>query len=482
MLNSSTACFWLKQVSQSKGNGGIGGGISDELWEHRYEFTGTKLALFPLPGRLPLELGRALDALARERSGLEPAAVCADGIPTRERLGAARERQERVWRRMVTAQEELDWQVYGSYRLVTDAELDGLVAADYSAPEVALGERAFEIVLARKVVAGEVETAWFDRHGSTPVTEIPERWPERYRRIVQARIDVIGKRRDLALIERPECKRRWATEPWEKRERAALRGWLLDRCERPDLWYALRDGYRQPRALTVNQLADQFRTDQDMIAVARLYAADHLGNRDLTLAQVLDAVVADQHVPYLAALRYTDSGLRKRAEWERVWELQREEDRIGAGLDIPVPTRYVTADFRKGSFWSQRGKLDVPKERFVSFPGAAPDADPTLLLGWAGWDHADRAQVLLTLVNDRTSDAGWGTDRIVPLLAGLRELMPWLWQWHGSYDADWGGNPAEEYDAYLAEQRETHHLTVDDLDAWRPEPTQRRGRAKGGER
>ena len=30
LLNSSTACFWLKQVSQNKGNGGIGGGIGDE--------------------------------------------------------------------------------------------------------------------------------------------------------------------------------------------------------------------------------------------------------------------------------------------------------------------------------------------------------------------------------------------------------------------------------------------------------------------
>ena len=28
LLNSSTACFWLKQVSHGKGNGGIGGGIA----------------------------------------------------------------------------------------------------------------------------------------------------------------------------------------------------------------------------------------------------------------------------------------------------------------------------------------------------------------------------------------------------------------------------------------------------------------------
>jgi hypothetical protein len=162
------------------------------------------LEQFPLPAKLPLELGRALDALAREHADLEPSVVCGDGVPTRAGLDAARERQGLVRRQMIALQEELDWQVYGSYGLLTDAELGGLVAEDHNAvPEVALGERAFEIVLARRVAAGEVETVWFERHGSAPVTEIPARWPQWYRRIVQARIDVIGKRRDLALIERP---------------------------------------------------------------------------------------------------------------------------------------------------------------------------------------------------------------------------------------------------------------------------------------
>ena len=35
-----------------------------------------------------------------------------------------------------------------------------------------------------------------------------------------------------------------------------------------------------------------------------------------------------------------------------------------------------------------RGKLDVPKERFTSVPGGTTDDDPTLLVGWAGWDLA----------------------------------------------------------------------------------------------
>ncbi|MBV9026137.1 MAG: hypothetical protein JO362_20650 [Streptomycetaceae bacterium] len=47
---------------------------------------------------------------------------------------------------------------------------------------------------------------------------------------------------------------------------------------------------------------------------------------DLPLAQILDKVIADEHVPYLAAMRYKDSGLRTRREWEKVWKKQREED------------------------------------------------------------------------------------------------------------------------------------------------------------
>jgi hypothetical protein len=484
VLNSSTACFWLKQVSQAKAGGGTGRGMQDEAWEERYEFTGTKLQEFPLPDVLPLQLGRALDGFARDLAEQEPAALRAREVPTRQELDRARHLHELVRQRMIALQEELDWQVYGSYGLLTDAEVAASTIGElHAVPEVKLGERAFEIVLARQVAAGEAETAWFARHGSTPVTEIPEHWPAEYRSVVQARIELIEKRRDLALIERPECKRRWSIEPWEKREREALKAWLLDRCENRDLWFTLREGFEQPRPLTVSQLADQFRGDEDLQAVARLYATDHLGKRDATLAQVLESVIVDQHVPYLAALRYKDSGLAKRAEWERVWELQREEDRTGERRDIAVPPKYKPADFAKVSYWAQRGKLDVPKERFISYPGAGPDADPTLLLGWAGWDHKDQAQVLVNLVNDRSTDAGWGVDRLTPLLAGLQEVLPWVRQWHGSYDPEWQGIPAEDLAGFMAGQRTRHALTEEALRDWRPVAAGRGRRAarKDGE-
>ncbi|GAA3377572.1 BREX-2 system adenine-specific DNA-methyltransferase PglX [Streptomyces sannanensis] len=472
VLNSSMACFWLKQVSQGKGGSGLGRGVQDEDWEERYEFTGTKLEGFPLPDNLPLELGRQLDALAQELATHEPSAAAESSVPTQAGLGEARAHHLRIRQQMIAVQEELDWEVCGLYGLLSSSEVAKSTVPEGKrdeTPEVQLGERAFEIVLARKVEAGETETAWFTRHGSTPITEIPAHWPEWYRDIVQARIDLINRQpKGIGLIERPEHKRRWSTEPWEKKERAALRTWLLDRMENNDLWYEVRDGMRNPRPMTVNNLADRLSTDEDFTSVAALYARDHLGKPDLPLAQVLSEVVADEHVPYLAAIRYKDSGLRTRKEWEDVWKLQREEDKTGQRLDIEPPAKYKSSDFLKSSYWANRGKLDVPKERFISYPEAGPDADSTLMLGWAGWDHKDQAQALFDLLKARERADGWGKERLVPLLAGLREVMPWVLQWHNEYDDEWGDAPAEELEAEYERLLGRFQVSEAELVAWRP--------------
>ncbi|MEU2975852.1 BREX-2 system adenine-specific DNA-methyltransferase PglX [Streptomyces hirsutus] len=482
-LNSSTAGFWIKQVCQPKGGdpvGNEGARVSAHPWSDRYEFTGTKLQEFPLPGQLPLALGRELDTLAQASAQHAPSVLAHNAVPTRAAMDDGLQEQERTRARMIALQEELDWTVYGAYGLLTADEVTRTTVPDIdtSLPEVALGQRAFEIVLARS----GAETAWFERHGSTPVTEIPAHWPEAYRKVVQARIDLIEANKDIRLIERPEYKRRWSTEPWEKREAAALRNWLLDAAEREELWFEERDGFTVPRPLTVNQLADELRHDDDVQAVAALYAADHLGKRDASLATVLAAVIEAEHVPYLAALRYKDSGLRKRAQWEQVWEQQREEDRTGQRLDIKVPPKYTSADFTKNSYWSHRGKLDVPKERFISYPGASLESDPSLLLGWAGWNHRDQADALVGLVRSRIEEGGWEKKdpRLVPLLAGLREVLPWVHQWYGEYDEEWEGNPAEEFQAALDSGRADAELSENDLVAWRPEK-KTRGRQKKSE-
>jgi hypothetical protein len=477
VLNSSSACFWLKQMSHDKGSQSGTGGFMHDEWERFYEFTGKKLEQFPLPATLPLELGRALDTLAQDLMIVEPAAVCNDAVPTRARLDAARKAHGDIQRQMIALQEELDWDCYRRYGLLTEAEATGVVARAAELPEVALGERAFEIVLAQAVDAGEAETVWFARHGSTPGTAIPAHWPPAYQEVVRRRIETIRRRRDLALIERPDCKRRWQSEPWEVKEREALEGWLLDRCEAPELWFRTRDGETVPRLLTVNQLADALRGDADFMAVAQLMAV-HLEMRDADLAAILKALVDDEHVPYLAALRYKQSGLRKRDEWESVWARQRQEDRSRQRLEIAVPQRYTLADFAKPSYWRNRGKLDVPKERFISYAGANPDGDGSLLLGWAGWDHAEQADALSALVTERTEIDSWPTERIVPLLAGLVEVMPWVWQWHDVDDRDFGSSPAEDFQAFLDDQRQRHGVTEEELRQWRPTAVRGGGRKR----
>jgi hypothetical protein len=476
VLNSSAACFLLKQVCQPKGGSGIGRGVQDEPWEERFVFTVTRLEQFPLPAELPLKFGREMDGLAQRLAAVEPSAVCADGVPTRGRLDVTQAEHGRIRRRMIALQEELDWNVYWQYGLLDGTEAPELMAKPESIPELKLGDRAFEIALARRLKSGEQETQWFARHGSTPITEIPAHWPQDYRDVVAKRIETIERRRDIALIERPECKRRWQSEPWEKKERAALRNWLLERCEGRGLWYATdHQGNQQPRSMTVNRLADRLRGDADVVSVARLFSGS-----DADLADVLKEIIADEHVPFLAKLRYSGTGLLKRLLWEKTWDQQREEDRTSQRLEIEVPPKYKPADFIKTSYWSQRGKLDVPKERFISYPGASPDSDDSLLLGWAGWDQREKAYALITLIEERATTDGWNVAKLTPLLAGLLEVMPWVRQWHNKIDDNFRASPAQEYDAYLTSQREKYGLTEEDLHAWTPPVVRRQRRGGGG--
>ncbi|MGC5289799.1 BREX-2 system adenine-specific DNA-methyltransferase PglX [Micromonospora sp. DT231] len=429
VLNSSTACFWLKQVSYPKGGdpiGGDGARVSAEQWSDRYEFTGTKLQEFPLPAAYPLERARLLDLLAQRLASLTPTAVGESGVPTRKRLRAAQVDYDTTRAQMIAVQEELDWEVYRLYGLRDE----DLTCAE--PPALALGERAFEIVLARKMAAGEVETQWYARHGSTPIIEVPAHWPNDYRALVQRRIEVIESDRNIALIERPECKRRWATDGWDAMQTKALRDWLLDRLESPELW-----GER-PIPQSVAQLADRVRHDEDFRSVLELW----VGRDDYDLTKTLAKLVADEHVPYLPVHRYKPSGLRKRAQWERTWAQQRLED-AGEDVQVAVPPKYTSADFVKPSYWRARGKLDVPKERFISYPKAGRDGDGTELLGWAGWDHLAQAQALATVYLDRKLQAAWPADRLLPLLAGIVELEPWLHQWYADERPGFPGSPAQ---------------------------------------
>ena len=559
LLNSSTACFWLKQVCQNKGSTVDNQGARQRTapFEDFFQFNGTKLLQFPIPAERPPACFQQLHVLAAELATSTPAAACRAAVPTSLRLRDCHRQCGQTVARMIALQEELDWQCYGLYGLVPPKQLTALRCE--SPPPLRLGQRAFEIALARRTAAGQEDTTWFARHGSTPITELPAEWSEDYRRVVQQRIELIETDRNIALIERPEHKRRWNTEPWDEQERRALRGWLLVRLERffdldgrmnDDNHISAHAALRQPRLTSVVQVADIARADRDFMQVAELY----VGRMDFDVANLVGELIAAESVPALPVLRYEASGSDKRAAWERTWDLQRAEDAIDAlfdalkthqtrrpdeearlkqtpwlrefvaksewarvepGLkeaagyvaeavkqklnleaetvakplldaarrakqavigDIPVPPKYVSADFLSSDFWRLRGKLDVPKERWVSFPHCEGE-DGTLVIAWAGYDHLQLARAIAERYEHAKEQEG---RKLVPLLAAIGQLIPWLKQWHNDLDPVFNQRMGDYFESYLAEEAKALGKSVAEVMAWTPpeRTAARRQRAK----
>src|SRR5207244_774099 len=144
LLNSSTGCFWLKQVCFPRGGdqvGTEGARIRKLLWDVYYEYDGTKLKQFPIPPEEPLLITKHIQAEAEARSALLPDNLCATGMPTRGQLDTARDEAESHLARMIALQEELDWECYQIYGVVGE----DLTLPSDQVPPLRLGERAFEI-------------------------------------------------------------------------------------------------------------------------------------------------------------------------------------------------------------------------------------------------------------------------------------------------------------------------------------------------
>ena len=136
----STACFWLRQVCHDKGGGGIGGGIATETWEHFFVFNATNLEKFPLPSDDSTELVHRLEQLARACCDTLPTAQLSKGL--HEMLSFDHNAAAAMRTAMIALQEELDWHCYHLYHL-----LDGDLTYGKELPSIALGQRAFEIVI-----------------------------------------------------------------------------------------------------------------------------------------------------------------------------------------------------------------------------------------------------------------------------------------------------------------------------------------------
>jgi hypothetical protein len=465
LLNSSVACFWLKQVCFPKGGdhvGNEGARVRKTLWDERYAINATNVAEFPLCTGRPLDIAQHMDGLVSQlQTHLPVAQVLQELPPTRASLDLAHHNATALRELMIARQEELDWRCYQLYSLLpSDAGPDQIEHAQPG--RVKLGERAFEIVLARRMAAGREQTTWFERHGSTPITEIPAHWPEDYRCVVARRMELIESNKSIGLIERPEFKRRWNTPAWQGQEQSALRDWLLARLEAPALWPASAD--QPPQLTSTSRLADMMQRDAEFMQIAALYA----GHTDFDLPQLVAELVTNESVPALPIQRYTDTGLRKRIQWQDTWALQRREDVGDAVGKIPVPPKYQSKDFQKSDFWRLRGGLDVPKERWISYPGCERGADGSLVIAWAGWNHLQQATALAGYYMDMKDSEGWEPTRLQPLLASLLELVPWLAQWHNDLDPVFGERMGDYYRGFVTEEARALGFTLDDLRAWKP--------------
>jgi hypothetical protein len=246
--------------------------------------------------------------------------------------------------------------------------------------------------------------------------------------------------------------------------------------------------------ISVGRLADIARQDPQFHEVGALYHDDEA----FDVTALVTELVESESVPLLPSLRYKPSGLRKRAEWERTWELQRREDSIDARTKltkdhpqylseieasevkktqigtITVPPKYTSADFLKSDYWRLRGKLDVPKERWVSFPHCV-GADGTLMIAWAGYDHLQLAQSISAFYVDVQERLGGREDpRLVSLLACMVELLPWLKQWHNEVHPDFGVPMGDYFEGFAQEEARGLGLTLDEIRSRQPPERSRR--------
>jgi type I restriction-modification system DNA methylase subunit len=492
LLNSSSACFWMKQVCHQKQMMGGDGIRIDSKAKVPYAFNSTAVENLPIPssftqGQLRdqlISLTRLMVDVASEYEALGVSYLLTKSNSLSElqrEVSRASERRKELRAMQVHIQEEIDFVVYAMYGIAS-ANL-GNDATNQLSSCTTPGNRPFCI------------ESQSNEDGFEVPKEVPKEWPKDLQDIWLRRKEAIRENEKLRLIEHAMYKRRWIGRQGLFNHNRAKSDidrpcvqWLSSRLEA----YADFDGrmlddteatvsfkFGDNELLTVAKLADVVNQDQKFLAVGALLRDDPA----FDVQSLVEELVLADSVPHLPILRYKDSGLRKRAEWEKTWDLQRREDAGEAVGTIPVPPKYTSADFIStggARYWSLRGKLDVPKERWISFPHCE-GPDGTLVICWAGYDHLQQAQAISAYyVRVQTEFGGSDDPRLIPLLASLIELLPWLKQWHNEPNANFDGLRMGDYfEGFVNEEARNLGKTLAEIKAWVPPArTTTRGRRK----
>jgi hypothetical protein len=489
LLGSSVAAFWIRRTFRSKGAQGVGEGIKTELWEQFVEPDSSKIGRYPVAvcdRSLRVSLAQALDQCASEREGCLSAVVFSTSSeqPLDARLAEARVRYTQLTERMVALQEELDWLAYRSYGLVNEVRID----EPSSIAPLAPGHRPFEVVLARseEEVDTENRSTWWTRHGHKRVVEIPGTCTEMQKQRIRERMDVIVANPWIGLLETPTYKRRWEPIDWDRDAVRAAEAWLLDRLE--NVFASQVSALHSARGFApyrLEELVVAWSRDPQVVAAAGIMTGDGLS---VDLSRVAEKLLRANAVPDNPNRLYSAEGLRKLEEWKRVSFIQDQEDAWEAAVadakancsespvkrivdpddpskeldSIPLPPKFEKSDFVKAEYFSLRGKLDVPRERFIIFSDLSPPR-----FGWNGWRDRERA---LAQVEAFTLAENDPHDPLpVPTTDDPRRCGVTIGLWESLPDVKrWGS--ADEYEELLSLAQEACRRTrcpCPVLDAWR---------------
>jgi hypothetical protein len=557
-LNSSTVCFWMKQVCHQKQ---MMGGESIRIESKSkvpHAFSATAIGRLPVPAtwresklREQLaRLGKALLAALATQVPRKAMLANRGNTAITEVVNEYDEISAKARGKSILLQEEIDFIVYKMFRLTEE----NCLFEDATKIDIAIGkgERPFCIRDGNNEEGYEVPE------------RVPDHWPSHIRDMWKFRLELIDKCQAIKVIEDASYKRRWigrqgkynhavdstdANATFKDILLARLESYfdfddrMLDEADADDggdedkdaadqnakhaLYGTLGDS-AAPKLVSLAQLADTAARDTQFMEVGEVYRDDSA----FDVQRLVEELVKGEHVPLLPVLRYKPAGMRKRAEWETTWQLQRLEDELRAGkpldeprvaalikdcqitpdqcqqienwqkstpeddrtdttlpsarvldkiLAIPVPPKYKSSDFIStggARYWALRGKLDVPKERWISLPHCDAN-DGTLMLCWAGYDHLQQAGAIATYYTQVKQELGGSDDpRLLPLLACLRELIGWLKQWHNELDAKFNLRMGDYYHEFVINEARELGKTTEDLEAWTPPKTKKKKATK----
>jgi hypothetical protein len=473
LLNSSTACFWMKQVFQNKAGSGIGRGIQPESWMDRYQHDSTKMGMFPvLEARAKtVPYASKLDAIAHARTArsarsILDASTWKTGGDLRKALNDRHAADFADLTKMIALQEELDWLCYALYGLDTASDVVAPDNVEACPPtwlpwNLTFAERDAQNreTLARGEEPDEQPSDWWTRHGWEPLSALPKDASATLKKRVEARRARTAATPALALIETANFKRRWYKPDYAEQERVALTEWLADRVE-----HAAK---ARAQAFSLEQLVANLQDDARVLAVCEVLT----GRKDFSLSQLVASALQGDAVPSHRFHVYKPAGLVKREVWERTWADQRRED-AGEKVTPEVPPAYGSGDFLKPEYWRLRGKLDVPKERFIAFTEVPGRSGVETLYGWAGWTAQQRVKAMLA-IDEELEDASVPLADRIGLLDSAWRLLPDV----AREDAAAAARLKAELQALVGPEGPSAAL----LEDWKrrfPPPTTRTARAK----